>query len=92
MHQLAASCRVLSQVPETQLRFVPQHDGSEYSSADDEESSLADSAFITGQYRTAAHNKYSGSQADFDRMSARLEKEMGLGTDNESLASLKVGA
>ncbi len=25
-------------------------------------------------------------------MSARLEKEMGLGTDNESLASLKVGS
>ena len=44
---------------------------------------------MAGQYRTAAHHKYSGSQADFDRMSARLEKEMGLGTDNESLASLK---
>ena len=66
-----------------------QH-GSEYASGtDDEDSSLADSAFVAGQHRTAAHHKYSGSQADFDRMSARLEREMGLGTDNESLASLK---
>jgi cellulose synthase/poly-beta-1,6-N-acetylglucosamine synthase-like glycosyltransferase len=64
---------------------------SDYSGTDDE-SSLADSAFISGQYRTAAHHKYSGSGMEFDRMSARLEKEMGLGTDNESLASLKAAS
>ena len=72
--------------------FLLQRD-SDFSGTDDEESSLADSAFVAGQqYRTAAHHKYSGSGVEFDRLSARLEKEMGLGTDNESLTSLKVTA
>lgn len=53
--------------------------------------SLADSAFI---YKAqAAQLKYGGSMSgpDFDRMSQRYEKDLGLGNDMESLLSMDPG-
>ena len=44
------------------------------------------------QAQAAQHSrKYSHSNADFDRVSQRLEKGLGLGSDTESLLSMEQG-
>lgn len=64
-----------------------EHD-SDSSSSDEEDPSVADSAFV---YKSQAALKYAGSGTapDFERMSARLEKDLGMGGDAESLLGYK---
>ena len=59
-------------------------------SESDRSGSVADSAFI---YKAQASQKFGGSLGgpDFDRMSQRLEKDLGLGNDMESLLSMERG-
>ena len=56
----------------------------------DRSGSVADSAFI---YKAQAAQKFGNSMGgpDFDRMSQRLEKDLGLGNDMESLLSMERG-
>lgn len=59
-------------------------------SESDRSGSVADSAFI---YKAQAAQKFGGSLGgpEFDRMSQRLEKDLGLGNDMESLMSMERG-
>lgn len=59
-------------------------------SESDRSGSVADSAFI---YKAQAAQKFGGSLGgpEFDRMSQRLEKDLGLGNDMESLISMERG-
>ena len=62
---------------------------SDASSTDDEDPSLVDSAFL---YKSQAALKYDSrvsASPEFERMSARLEAQIGLGTDTESLLAFQ---
>ena len=70
---------------------VPIQDFDASDSDSDRSDSVTDSAFI---YKAQAAQKFAaGGQGgpEFDRMSQRLEKEMGLGNDMDSLMSVERG-